>query len=156
MERALKVASYHTDHSQSCRMMWDGFEWRLFHTEDIIKSIHITFWYFMLWYWSNRDQCETLQKGKVIYFQATLLSLTQTNTLITTYSQVPRYICSCCLVFLQSHRRFNAQALESLCLLGFSWFDHHMLIWDASSASFRSWQWLWSFVSSSFPTSKYL
>lgn len=48
VERALKEASYHTDHCQSCRMMWDGFGWRLFHTEDIIKSFHVTLWYFIL------------------------------------------------------------------------------------------------------------
>lgn len=48
VERAPKEASYHRDHCQSCRIMWDGFGWRLFHTEDIIKSLHVTFWYFIL------------------------------------------------------------------------------------------------------------
>lgn len=48
VERALKEASYHTGQCQSCRMMWDGFGWRLFHTEDFIKSLHVTFSYFIL------------------------------------------------------------------------------------------------------------
>lgn len=48
VERALKEASYHADHCQSCRMMRDGFGWRLFCTKDIIKSFHATFWYFIL------------------------------------------------------------------------------------------------------------
>lgn len=60
------------------------------------------------------------------------------------------------VLFSCSDTECRTQALQSsLCALGFSWFGHYMFILDTFSTSFRNWQYLWSFVSTSFHTSEY-